>query len=350
VIRRLRLLVVLARPAALVLFAMCAALGTASAGAADDHLLLARVLVAVFAFVLCSVAVNDLADERIDRVNLAGDPRRPLASGTGSRRELMTIATSAAVVALATGAWLGRSVLVVITVGLLLSVGYSLPPTRIADRGAVASLLLPACYVGVPFLAGYLATGVPLGRSALALLAGVYLGFIGRLLVKDFRDVRGDAMFGKRTFLVRYGRRWTCCAAAIAWTTGSLVLVVGRSVAFAATTLALTGLTVALLRALARDAGPRRDERLIAASAILGRGVLLALLTDLGMHQVHWPASGSALLLSALAASTLGAALDMLGHGPRSGIALSASGKMRRWSTGRGLPASSGVPTPASRR
>ena len=58
----------------------------------------------------------------------------------------------------------------------------------------------------------------------LLLLAGLYAGFVGRILLKDFRDVRGDALFGKRTFLVRHGRGATCTLSAIFMTLGVSVL------------------------------------------------------------------------------------------------------------------------------
>lgn len=92
-----------------------------------------------------------------------------------------------------------------------------LRPVRLADRGALAALVLPAGYVAVPYLVGIFAVRGSPRPADLLLLAGLYLGFIGRILVKDFRDVRGDALFGKRTFLVRHGRRRTCQFSACCW-------------------------------------------------------------------------------------------------------------------------------------
>lgn len=56
-------------------------------------------------------------------------------------------------------------------------------------------------------------------------VGALYLGFIGRILLKDFRDVRGDALFGKRTFLVRHGRRATCAVSAGCLVTGNCAVV-----------------------------------------------------------------------------------------------------------------------------
>jgi 4-hydroxybenzoate polyprenyltransferase len=337
---RLRLLVVLARPAALLLFALCTALGLAEAGQAENHVLLIESLVAVFAFVLCSVAVNDVADERIDRVNLPGDIRRPLVAGTASRDELAMIAAGAAVVALGVSAWLGLAPFVITAIGLVVSIGYSLPPVRIADRGAVAALVLPGCYVGVPFLVGFSAAGAPFDPVVELTLGGLYLGFIGRLLLKDFRDVRGDELFGKRTFLVRRGRAWTCAASALAWTAGTVLLALGGpGIACDVITVALTAATLALLAVLARDGGPRRDERIIAAIAILGRGLLQDLLANLGLQQAHWSPLTIAAILLLLTAVAGGAAGTMLRSGPSGRIVLC---------TGRGSRVSSDVRTLAN--
>lgn len=101
-IARIRLLVLVARPAVLLLLGLYAATGTARAGRGEDHLLLSAVLLAVTAVLLFSVAVNDLADEAIDRVNL-------LATDGGHRRDERLISATAIV---------GRGLLVVLLVAL----------------------------------------------------------------------------------------------------------------------------------------------------------------------------------------------------------------------------------------
>ena len=145
---RLRMVVLLVRPAVIGLLAMFTATGLAQAGGGQDTWLLARALVAVIGFLLFSVVCNDLADEAIDRVNLPG--QRPLALGAVTRREFKVIGVTGAAVALAASATLHWPALLVTAAGLCVSAGYSLRPVRLADRGAVASLVLPACYVAVP--------------------------------------------------------------------------------------------------------------------------------------------------------------------------------------------------------
>jgi 4-hydroxybenzoate polyprenyltransferase len=310
-IARLRLLILLARPPVILLLGLFTATGLAQAGHGQDAVPLAKALAVVAGFLLCAVACNDLADEAIDRVNLPHDPGRPLVAGTANRGEMITTAVSSAVVALAASLTLGWPATAVTAVGLILSCAYSLPPVRLADRGAFASLMLPACYVAVPFLLGVFAVRAALRPADLALLAGLYLAFIGRIVLKDFRDVRGDALFGKRTFLVRHGRPRTCLFSAGCWVAGSVAVMaaVRPSVAllcgYAVSLLA----ALLLLRALSTETNARREEAIVAAIAIVGRGMILILYAWLSAPSYHG-------VIVALVLVSLAQAASMWRRGP----------------------------------
>ena len=326
----IRLLFAIARPAALFLFAMCAAIGLALGGQPDNHRLLAQVLATVFGFVLMSVVVNDLADEHIDRVNCG---TRPLAAGNATTTTFRAIGAGAAVTSIACAASLGVAVLAVVVAGIALSVAYSVRPVRLSDRGALTSLLLPFGYVAVPFLTGLFAAGAPFTRSAAIVLGGLYIGFIGRLLLKDFRDVRGDALFGKRTFLVRYGRGPTCVASAVCLVAGNcaLLAVPGHTVALTVVHLALTAVAVVFLRALRASRDLRADEWLVSAIAVVGRGMLVSLLAHLSLVQRASVTSSSTLLVL-FAAVTIAQANRMRHAGPLLGTTVPAE-----WSVDREL-------------
>jgi 4-hydroxybenzoate polyprenyltransferase len=289
---------------------------------------LAGCLAAVAGFLLYSVALNDLSDAAIDRVNLPGDPRRPLASGAAAGRDMVVVAVTGGVVALGVSAALGLRVAAVTAIGLLLSAGYSLRPVRLADRGATAALVLPACYVAVPFLVAVQSRSPMPSGSDWLLLGGLYVGFIGRILLKDFRDVRGDALFGKRTFLVRHGRRWTVAFSAVCWSVGGVVLAVAANAptpGYLGGTLLLLAAALVLLRALADERGARRDESLVAAIAVVGRGMLLLLLAQLSMTHAHWAPLGQAAVCGTLVAVVLGQAATMVRRGPISRYTVPAS-------------------------
>ncbi len=318
-IRRIRLLVLVARPAVIVLLGLFTAIGMAQAGRGGDALLLARALTAVAGFLLFSVTCNDLADEAIDRVNLPGSRARPLVTGAASRHDLVVMGGGAAAVAFAVSATLRWQAAVVMAAGLALSAGYSLRPVRIADRGAAASLVLPACYVAVPYLIGVLSARPNIHTADVTLLAGLYVVFIGRILLKDFRDVRGDALFGKRTFLVRHGRRWTCAFSECCWVAGAIMLLAAvptRTAALTAAFVALLVMSLCLLGALARNSGARRDEALIAAIAVAGRGLGVVLLAHLSMRHAHWAIPFYDCVVGVLATCVLAQAAVMAEHGP----------------------------------
>lgn len=321
IVTRIRLLVALARPAVILLLGLFAAVGVAEGGAGNDHVALFKALVVVSGFLLFSVALNDIGDAAIDQVNLPGDSRRPLVTGMTTGRELVVVAAASGAVALAMAGVIGWQALAVVIGGLTLSAAYSLRPVRIADRGAVASLLLPAGYVAVPYLVGLFAvrSGPPTARD-LGVLGGLYVGFIGRILLKDFRDVKGDALFGKRTFLVRYGRRTTCAVSAACWLVGLVTLAAVRDVTpvLAAAYIACVGLALALLRRLAAntEGAARRDEFTISAIAIVGRGLLVLLIGHLTTTAVGWAPFASGLFTAAVVAFTVGQAITMARYGP----------------------------------
>jgi 4-hydroxybenzoate polyprenyltransferase len=329
----LRLFLLTARPAVLLLMALSAALGTAAAGRANDVAPLAHALVVVLGYVVAAVAVNDLSDVAADRANAAHLGHRPLVAGTARPRQLVAVAAAGAVVALAAAAAAGPLCAVVVAVGLVLACGHSLPPARFATRGVVGPLVLPAGFVAVPFLAGVCAAGPDrVTARQLALLGGLWLGFVGRLVLKDFRDVRGDAMVGKRTFLVRRGRGAACAVSAVAWVAGSVALVAVDRID-AVTAAAFTGLAavaVLLVRALAgsrdRPADHHADDRLVAAVAICGRGQLLVLVVHLAAVQAGTPDAARAAIVALLAVSTAGLALATAVLGPMvAGVAAGVS-------------------------
>jgi 4-hydroxybenzoate polyprenyltransferase len=146
------------------------------------------------------------------------------------------------------------------------------------------------------------------------------VGFIGRIVLKDFRDVRGDVLFGKRTFLVRHGRVPTCRLSAVTWLAGAALVATsqGRDGGpLAAALVVASAAVVALLRGLAHDVNPRHDELRIAALAVIGRGVLLGLLAQLAMVQRNWPTGAVIAVLGWLTLVTAGQVRTMLRTGPR---------------------------------
>jgi len=326
--RDVRLFALTARPPVLMLMALTAALGTAAAGRANDLVPFAHALVVVLGCVVAAVAVNDLSDVAADRANALDT--RPLVAGTARTRQMVAVAVAGAAVALGAAALAGPACLATVAAGLVLACGHSLPPARFAARGVVGPLLLPAGFVAVPFLSGVFAAGADTvtGRQ-LVLLGGLYLGFVGRLVLKDFRDVRGDAMVGKRTFLVRRGRVAACRLSAVMWLSGSVALlgVDGLDVATAAAFLACAAVAVRFVGELARSGDHRADDRLVAAVATGGRGQLDVLLVHLAAVQTGVPVGGRWALVAVVAAAFVALAAVTARTGPPAGRAIGVSAR-----------------------
>jgi 4-hydroxybenzoate polyprenyltransferase len=328
-ISRLRVMLAVARPAVVLLLAVFTAIGLARTGHGGDPLLLGHALVVVVGFLMFSVACNDLADEAIDRMNLPGDRRRPLVTGAAGHRDLVVLAVTGAVLALAAAATLGPAAVAVTLPGLIVSAAYSLRPLRLSGRGVVASLTLPACYVAVPYLVGVVAGRGTVRTGDLSLLAGLYVAFIGRILLKDFRDVQGDAFFGKRTFLVRHGRRWTCVLSACCWTAGTVIVPAAvphpTPVLYACYAVCLA-IALGLLRALACYPPLRQEEAIISATAIVGRGMMLILLVHLTMTATWGPfLLFYGTLIGLVCVMTVGQTALMLVRGPMTRLTIPGS-------------------------
>lgn len=312
-----RVIIDLARPPVVLILGMFAALGMAQAGVGLPPWSLARALLVVVGYVVFSAGLNDIADVSIDRINLAGDRRRPLVSGVATTSDLVVIALVAGALTLAAAASIGWFAVAIAATGLAVSAAYSLRPFRLCDRGAIASMVLPAAYVVVPYLVGAAGVASVPSRHTLVPLPGLYAAFMGRIVLKDFRDVRGDRLFGKRTFVVRHGRAATCLFSGTFLALGGAWLSVTQpEVATTAVLAVFTIAALALVRELAADRGLRHDERVISAIAIVGRGMVLTLLASACVVAAHWTPIAQGALLAALLAVSLGQARTMVRLGP----------------------------------
>jgi 4-hydroxybenzoate polyprenyltransferase len=166
-------------------------------------------LIALCGSYVVATCLNDVFDLEIDRINHPDASDRPLVSGAATPRQLVAIACAAALVALIAGLVIGPAGLLLVAVSLLLNIAYSAPPLRLCARALAAPPVLGFAYVILPYGIGLAAAALtPTWFDARVAACFVVL-FTGRMLLKDFRDRRGDAVFDKRTFLLTYGKRAT---------------------------------------------------------------------------------------------------------------------------------------------
>jgi homogentisate phytyltransferase/homogentisate geranylgeranyltransferase len=239
-----------------------------------------------------ATSVNDIADKEIDEINHPGDRGRPLVAGAAKTSDLWMIFGASSVLAVALPLAIGPTAAGIMGLSIVIGVLYSLPPVKLSYRTFLAPLTLSVAYVGIPYWVGSVVAGGRLQISDLPLMAALYLLFAGRIVLKDFRDREGDAAYGKPTFLLRYGKRATCLASAVAICAGDVLLLAALAERWwvAALLQPYVASVMLMLYRLYRVSS-RKDEQLsIGVGASMGNGLLATLLgiLILANHGADW--------------------------------------------------------------
>ncbi|MCS7131889.1 MAG: UbiA family prenyltransferase [Hadesarchaea archaeon] len=197
---------------------------------------LAAALAFAVAAIVCAGgnAVNDYCDREIDAINR---PERPIPSGRLTPQRALGMARYLFIIGVILAIPLGAPCILLAALNSLVLVLYA---AELKRRGLVGNLTI-GYLVGSTFLFGGLAAGELKGMGAASLVAGelravsvlaamAALSTVGRELIKDIEDMKGDRELGLRTFPIDRGAK---SAAALA-------------IAFIATALALSPLPYAL--------------------------------------------------------------------------------------------------------
>lgn len=239
---------------------------------------------------MSATCFNDVADEEVDKVNLANDVSRPLVTTNTSSSQLKALGVIALVVASLSAVIISPGYLLLVLAGILLSVLYSLPPVQISYRGFLAAIWLPFSYVVLPFMSGALIQG-QLTRFSIYVLCAMYICFIGRILLKDFRDYEGDKKFGKLNFLVRHGPQKTCIASGAAWIVGDIFFSVTLASTFPLLAIIIQPMILAVLYGLYLLSNEKQYSRKLLEVLFIGRvgnAIALALLAALTLQAYHY--------------------------------------------------------------
>lgn len=269
---------------------------------------------------VAATTLNDVADRDLDRVNHPGDAGRPLVSGTARPRDLYAVHVVAVLLALASAAALGLAAVGIVGVSLAIGQAYSVRPLRLSYRTWLAPSILGVAYVLVPYALGLVVAGAQPGRRDAIFAGALYLLFIARINLKDFRDREGDALYGRPTLLLRFGKPTTCWVSFGALSAGGAVLFAalpsaGLRIVSAAFLLAIAG----QLRVLARADSGRDEQIAIGLGAKMGNGLLLAVLAWLALAGEGAPA-GDRLLFTLLLAGAYGTSFVMLARSPERAV------------------------------
>jgi 4-hydroxybenzoate polyprenyltransferase len=240
-----------------------------------------RYLFAAFALAssyVAATALNDLADELIDKVNHPRDAGRPLVDGSATRRQLLVLHVLASGLALAAALPLGLRGLALLGIALLVSQIYSARPLRLSYRVAGAPVALGVGYVLAPYSLGIVAAGGSLRGAVSLLTCALFLLFAARIMLKDFRDREGDARYGKPTLLLRYGKTVTCALSLCALLAGDVLLSIALEPGIAILAQPFVLAIASMLRMLWRSADARSEQVAIGIGAKMGNGLLLCVL------------------------------------------------------------------------
>jgi 4-hydroxybenzoate polyprenyltransferase len=235
----------------------------------------------------CATSVNDLADWKIDLINLQGHSDRPLITGSATRRDLVLIAVTSSVISLVLGLWLSPTAALIIGGILFMNLAYSLPPLKVSHRPLLTPFYLVIGYIVLPYLLGVSLVGSRFNSSDYLYLPALYLLFLARISLKDFRDREGDAKNHKMTYILKYGKSATCRLSLTSLILGSLLLIA----ALRATPWLALGLSVYMvglimtIRRLKRTNSLHQELISIGFGARIGNGMLFILLGELLLEQ-----------------------------------------------------------------
>jgi 1,4-dihydroxy-2-naphthoate octaprenyltransferase len=258
-----------------------------------------------------ATALNDLVDEPIDRVNHPRDAGRPLVEGTATRRELWALHAVAAALTAVAAIPLGWHGLALAGASLAVSHAYSAGPFRLSYRTASAPMALGVAYVVVPYALGVVAAGGPLVHVVARRPLALYLLFVARIVLKDFRDREGDARYGKPTLLLRFGKPTTCGLSLAALLAADGVLAVSFAPAFAIVAQPFVAAIALMLARLRRAEDARAEQVAIGIGARVGNGLLLGALAWLLLAAHGAPPAVAVAFEVALAALFLGSSASL---------------------------------------
>ena len=241
------------------------------------------VIACLAAWYVFSTSVNDLADEEIDQINLKGYHERPLANKQTTRSKLWNLGAASALATILFALPLGATATYAAFGGLILSYIYSMPPLQISHHGFVATTLLPLGYIALPCVLVLQANNAILDDSKIILFAALYISFMGRIILKDFRDVIGDRKFGKRTFIVRHGAKATCAVSGALFVVGSGIMMYRfRAMPLlAALLLPYTAIILFALRQLSLETRVKRQVSFVGLVGRLANGAALLAISGL---------------------------------------------------------------------
>ena len=160
------------------------------------------ILVLILGFAFATIQ-NDIEDLPIDRIN---SPDKALASGRLHLQEAINFNYIILISLLALSLYHFPHHIVPVLIMLSVSWLYNKPPFILSRKPFMALIILGLMYSTVPLLYGYyLRNGEYFGVSFLYLIICWFFLRVSIVLLKDFKDSKGDREYGKKSFYSSFG-------------------------------------------------------------------------------------------------------------------------------------------------
>jgi chlorophyll synthase len=200
--------------------------------------------------ILCGLSqvINDYCDREVDAIN---QPERPVPSGLVSLRHIQVVSFILTVAGSAIALYLGSEVALLVGIGLLFALSYSLKPIRAKRNGWFGNALVAISYEGLAWIAGHAAMAAPHMWQSPTIWQSVTLALLysfsahGIMTVNDFKSVEGDAQLGIRSIPVMYGKKVAAWLVVVKMATAQLVVI--SLLAIWGNPVAATGVSILLL-------------------------------------------------------------------------------------------------------
>lgn len=254
---------------------------------------------------VAATTMNDIADRKIDSVNHPTSKGRPLITGEATEKDLYFVHLFAVAIVALFALLIGINALIILVLSLLINYIYSLPPLKLSYRTHFAPLILSVAYVFIPYWLGATVTHSEIRGQELFFIIGLLFLFFGRIILKDFRDRKGDALYGKPTFLLKYGKIATCWLSFVSIIFGNIFLFIGLATKnpIILFTLELFLISVLFMLYKLSQADDHEDEQTtIGIGAKMGNSLLLTILGFLVLAEYGAPTQTQILFIVVMTA------------------------------------------------
>lgn len=159
---------------------------------------------------VCSYGIvtihNNISDIKIDRSNRRAD--NPLVTQGVTRRGALLLLVSLVGIGMLVSVLISMTALVWFFTYIFFGWLYS---GRFAfkNKGFLAVIILGLCYGVMPWLLGYSAVSRGIDEPLLVVTLASFFFVVGIINLKDYKDIRGDALHKKMTILVSRGPAFT---------------------------------------------------------------------------------------------------------------------------------------------